>query len=216
MHILICSATQAEIEPLIQYLKAQPRGQNHTIRVVITGVGGVATAYHLAKAIADKTPEYIIQAGIAGTFNSEVPPGSVVLVYEEIIADSGVVENGSWKDLFDLNLADGSKFPFTDKKLINPHTSNWKNYDLPIVRSVSVSEISTTDKIKMLQEKYVPVVESMEGAAFHYVCIHEKIPFMQIRGISNHIGERDKITWKMEDAISNLNKELIRLIQTIA
>ena len=216
MHILICAATNAEIEPLLQYLKAQPRGQNHTIRIVVTGVGGVATAYHLAKAIGEKTPEDIIQAGIAGTFNAEVAPGSVVLVYEEIMADAGVMENGSWKDIFDLNLADAAKFPFTDKKLINPHTSNWKNYDLPIVRSVTVSEITTAEKIKMLQEKYVPVIESMEGAAFHYVCIHEKIPFMQIRGISNYIGERDKNTWKMDDAIANLNKELIRLIQTIA
>jgi futalosine hydrolase len=40
----------------------------------------------------------------------------------------------------------------------------------------------------------------MEGAALHLVCLENKIPFLQIRGISNWVGERDKSQWKIPEA----------------
>ena len=65
------------------------------------------------------------------------------------------------------------------------------------------------------QRNTVPVVESMEGAALHYVCLMEKIPFLQIRSISNLIGERDKTRWKIKEAMKSLNETLITLIQKL-
>ena len=53
----------------------------------------------------------------------------------------------------------------------------------------------------------------MEGAALHYVCLMEKIPFIQLRSISNYIGERNKKKWNMQESINNLNEHLIRLIK---
>ena len=53
----------------------------------------------------------------------------------------------------------------------------------------------------------------MEGAAFHYVCLQQKINFLQIRGISNMVGERDKTKWKIKKAIENLNNELLKIIK---
>jgi futalosine hydrolase len=53
----------------------------------------------------------------------------------------------------------------------------------------------------------------MEGAALHYVGLMENIPFIQIRALSNYIGERDKTKWKLHEAVSNLNAELQRLIK---
>jgi len=43
----------------------------------------------------------------------------------------------------------------------------------------------------------------------------EKIPFIQLRSISNYIAERDKTKWDMKKSIINLNKELVRLIETL-
>ncbi|ULT38317.1 hypothetical protein KRR40_24600 [Niabella defluvii] len=56
----------------------------------------------------------------------------------------------------------------------------------------------------------------MEGAALHYVALMEKIPFLQIRGISNYVGERDKRKWNFKDAIDNLNNELVRIVEQTA
>lgn len=52
----------------------------------------------------------------------------------------------------------------------------------------------------------------MEGAALHYVCLMEKVPFIQIRAVSNYIAERNKKNWNMKSSIINLNTELIRLL----
>ena len=52
----------------------------------------------------------------------------------------------------------------------------------------------------------------MEGAALHYVSLMEKIPFIQIRSISNYIAERNKRNWNMKEAVENLNKELISIL----
>ena len=64
-------------------------------------------------------------------------------------------------------------------------------------------------------EMTVPVVESMEGAALHYVCLMEKIPFLQIRSVSNVLGDRDKSRWKIKEAGQNLHQTLVTLIQKL-
>ena len=55
----------------------------------------------------------------------------------------------------------------------------------------------------------------MEGAALHYVALQEKIPFLQMRSLSNFVGERDKSKWVMDIVIVNLNIELERIITKI-
>lgn len=194
MRILLAAATPFE-------LKEPPAG----VQTVITGVGLVAATYHLQKAITEKRPDLVIQAGIAGCFDPSYALGSVIAVSEEVIADLGVEENGSFKNLADLSLARD------DGRLPNPYAA--KLTDLPSGRSVSVNEITTRpNRIRWYKERYDPLVESMEGAALHYVCLQENIPFLQLRAISNYIGERDKSHWRIGLALDNLNTALKKLL----
>jgi futalosine hydrolase len=55
----------------------------------------------------------------------------------------------------------------------------------------------------------------MEGAAFHYTCLQANIPFLQLRAVSNEIGERNKRNWSMQEAIENLNQKLLEIIEQI-
>jgi futalosine hydrolase len=43
----------------------------------------------------------------------------------------------------------------------------------------------------------------------------EAIPFLQIRSVSNVTGDRDKKRWKLKEAMENLNKSLVFLIQKL-
>jgi futalosine hydrolase len=43
----------------------------------------------------------------------------------------------------------------------------------------------------------------------------EKIPFLQLRGISNYVGERNKANWKIRESIDALNQQLIKMINQI-
>jgi futalosine hydrolase len=96
---------------------------------------------------------------------------------------------------------------------VNDNTGLLQQQKLPLVKAVTISEISTRpERIQQLQQKYQPVVESMEGAAFHYIAITEKIPYIQLRAVSNFVGERDKTKWKMKEAIGILNEKLLQII----
>ncbi len=53
----------------------------------------------------------------------------------------------------------------------------------------------------------------MEGAAFHYACLQENIPFLQLRSISNYVEVRDKSKWKIQLAIKELNDTLIKYFE---
>ena len=39
----------------------------------------------------------------------------------------------------------------------------------------------------------------MEGAAFFYVCLKEKVNFFQIRAISNFVEKRNKKNWEINN-----------------
>ncbi|WP_205513699.1 futalosine hydrolase [Longitalea arenae] len=213
MEILLIAATNLEIQPTINYLADQNLLiGNNKFELLITGIGSMSTAYWLTKTIGKKRPDLLIQAGVGGSFSDKYPPGSLVLVQEEVTGDLGVEENDEFKDVFDMGLPQISD-PYTGKSLVNEHLELLQRFNLPLVKAVTISEISTRPvRIQQLQQKYQPVVESMEGAAFHYIALMEKIPYLQLRAVSNFVGERDKSKWKMKEAIQLLNEKLIKMV----
>ncbi|THU32001.1 futalosine hydrolase [Niastella caeni] len=214
MNILLTAATNFEIQATINYLadNSSMIGKNK-FEILITGIGSMSTAYWLTKSIDKHRPDLLIQAGVAGSFSNSYPPGSLVLVKEEVTGDLGVEENNEFKDVFDMNLPQITA-PYTGKSLVNKHGELLQRYNLPQVKAVTINEITTREsRIQQLQQKYQPVVESMEGAAFHYIALIEKIPYIQLRAVSNFVGERDKTKWKMKEAIEALNEELIKIVR---
>ena len=216
MRILLIAASSKEIQDTIGFAEDNKyRVGDHEIQTAITGIGLVSTTYFLTRYIKDNRPDLVIQAGIAGCFlNNKIT--EIYAVREDALADMGVLENNLFKNIFDLQLADKNDKPFTDGSLINPYQKLLALSDFEQIKAISINEI-TTDKKRMewYQQKFFPVVESMEGAAFHYVCLQENIPFLQIRAISNYIGERDKSKWDINGAIYKLNEQLILLIKKL-
>lgn len=222
MHILLTAATAFEIQPVVDFLRSQAPIQGkpesfvfngHRVQVLISGIGIMSTTYSLTEYLHHHSPGYIFQAGIAGSFSGEIPVPSLVLVKEEIMGDLGAAEKDGFNDLFDLGFLQPNEDVYTNKSLINPHTGDWARFNLPFVKSITINEITTQPaRISLLQQKYQPVVESMEGAALHYVCLKKSIPFMQLRAISNKVGERDKTRWKIKEAIAVLNEEVKEIL----
>ena len=217
MNVLIAAATAAEIEIVKQVLEGTSfRINQHQLDILITGIGGIATTYSLTKSIQSKRPDYILQAGIAGSFHTGLEIGTTVCVREEVIGDLGAEENSEFRDLFDLGLMRENDLPFNGRVLNNPFITGNETYGLPLVRSVSNNEISTRkERIELLQRKFNVEIESMEGAAFHYVCLFENIPFIQMRTISNYVGERNKEKWKIPMALENLNNSLLKVLRQL-
>jgi len=217
MNCLLVAATAKEIAPFLEnYRNQQNRWpDNLNIDVLITGIGMTATTYHITKQFSIKRPDLVFQAGVGGCFDTCIPLGKVVVVKQEAIADQSVIELNQLKTLFDLKLVPQDQFPFKKGWLIN-NSEILKKISLKKVKGISVNEITTSkQKVKFYTETFNPVVESMEGAALHYVCLMEKIPFIQLRAVSNYIAERNKKNWNMKESILNLNKEIIKLLNNL-
>jgi futalosine hydrolase len=216
MNCLVVAATVIEITPFLERYRAKKDLSAHiNIDVLITGIGLTATTYSLTRQLQIKRPDIIIQAGIGGCFDKAVPPGSVLAIKQEAIADQSVIEAGKLKTLFDLKLVPQNQYPFSKGWLINKSAA-LKKIKLKKVKAISTNEITTSEqKVKFYKKTFNPVVESMEGAALHYVCLMEKIPFLQIRSVSNYIAERNKKNWNMKESIINLNNELISLLNKL-
>jgi futalosine hydrolase len=217
MYLLLTAATSAEIQPGIDFLEKRDFTlQSLHAEIMVTGIGAVSTTYSLTSSINNRKPDIIIQAGIAGSFGQK-KTGEVVTVEQDTFGDMGAWENDQFKNIFDLRLVDDNQPPFNDRFLINPYQKLLFLSGLEQVRAITVNEISTdSKKIEWYKQNLSPAVESMEGAALHYVCLQENIPFLQIRSVSNEIGERDKIKWKLAEAINNLNEKLILLFNELS
>lgn len=218
MRVIITAATVAEWMPSFLNINALYTGESQRLKLQYhqSGIGMLAASYALTKLAIEDKPDLIIQVGIAGTFDLALPLGSVVVINEETIGDLGVEEEGKWKDLFDLKLEKSSYHPFEKRKLPNQWLHQYNLLGLLEVSGVTVNEITTNqDRIQKLAKKFNPVIESMEGAALHYVARESNIPFIQIRSISNYIGERDKSKWQMKTAIDNLNQTLLQYIDRL-
>jgi len=204
MNVLVVSATELELEPFIR--------DNKAYDVLITGIGIPATIFQLTKRLCQKNYDLVIQAGIAGTFSGSIKKGTVVLVNKDCFGDVGIYEKGNFNTLFEAGFINKNDFPFTEGCLINQHEYLSKA-KLALATGITVNKITDdAAQVNELFDKFAPGIESMEGAALHYVCLMQNVGFLQLRSISNMVGERDKSKWVMKEAITNLNVELKSLL----
>ena len=211
MKILLVAATEAEIAPLMLHLEG--KGSNtYSIDTCITGVGLMAATFSLTRKVTEAPYDLVLQAGIAGAFNKGLQPGSLVIVESEQLGDLGAEDGDQFLDIFSMGFGDRDGAPFRDGRLTNDYAGN----PFPIdhmekvsgltVHTVSGNEATIAKRVNM----YGADIESMEGAALHYVCLRLSISFLQLRAISNFVTRRDRSAWKIGEAIAALNKQLIQ------
>ena len=211
MRLLLCAPTQLEIEATVTFLNNHPEYKTK-IDVLITGVGLTAATYQLTKKVLSDRPRFILQAGICGSLDNYLSPGHIVVVEKETIGDLGVMEKGNFTSVFNLGFAQLNEEPWSNGRLCN-NIAVLQKTGLTIVDGVTINEITTNhDRINFYRQHLKANIETMEGAALHYVALCEKIPFLQLRSVSNYVGERDKNKWAVRQAIANLNIELQRML----
>src|SRR5437762_4711858 len=69
MQLLLCASTEFEIRPAIEFVHKE---KVPNVDILITGVGMMATTYSLTKAILMKRPDFLLQAGIAGSLDENL------------------------------------------------------------------------------------------------------------------------------------------------
>ena len=189
MKILIVAATDFELE----------KDKFSAHEILITGVGILETSLELTKKLVLNRYDLVINAGIAGSFDNKIKIGDVVEVTEDVLSELGYEDNKTF-------------FEFKSFSVPNKFTVDSKT-DLLKVKSITVNTVSgNTSTIKKIKKRLSPDIETMEGAAVFRVCNDFNIPCMQIRSVSNFVGERNKKNWNIDLAIKNLNLSLKKVI----
>lgn len=220
MKILIVAATQFEIAPLLKHIGCASdvaegrlmhcRYKGLDIAVLITGVGMVATAYYLGKNLR-KEYKLVINAGICGSFNKNLEIGAIVNVVEDCFSELGAEDDDNFLSLNELNLSGISTIK-------NQHfpVNNGVLELIPKVNGITVNTVHGNESsIEKVVQKFHPIVESMEGAAFMFACENEGVPYVQLRAVSNYVERRNKEAWNIPLAIKNLNEKLTDVIETL-
>lgn len=219
MKLLIVSATKFEIEPILKSMSVQPTidnrfmsctYKNHHVDFLIAGIGMVSTTFYLTKALSKKY-DLVINAGICGSFNRNIDLGSVLNIYEDTFSELGAEDGDSFLTLAELNLQGIQTVQVTPLP--------FKNNSIELLPKVTGITVNTThgkdESINTVVNKFHPYTESMEGAAFIFVCEQEKTPCIQIRAVSNYVERRNKENWNIPLAIENLTNQLIAIINEL-
>lgn len=219
MKILIVSATKMEVQFVLNQMQASRHfGLNFTscmykkleIDFLITGIGMVATAYYTGKHL-DDSYDSAFNIGLCGSFNRNLGIGTVVNVFEDCFSELGAENDTELLTPEDLKLEGITKITNTKHGSLN-----YVIEVLPKVNGITVNKTHGNEQsIKDVFEKFHPMVESMEGAAFMFACENENIPYVQIRAVSNYVEKRNKENWNIPLAIENLNQKVLKILNTL-
>ena len=183
MNVLIVSATAKEVKTDYPHL--------------VTGIGMVATAIAVSKALSEKHYDLVVNAGIAGSFNRSIPLGSVVEVVQDQLSEMGAQDGSQFLSPTEMNLEVSNAVKMSAQTNLPTVSGNPNN-------TIHVDDISISQIVHRLN----PQVESMEGAACMLACQNAGVPCVQLRAISNYVERRNKLAWDIPLAIQNLNIEL--------
>ena len=175
----------------------------------------------------EPAPALVLQVGIAGALpavggGGGACPGDLVIATRETYADTGSSSLGGWLSADDLGLTIaivdgrecGNTFVLNESlakaatAILTAATGGPDGSEMLHGRRVIAGPFVTASRVsgvraegEELARRWGAVAESMEGAAAAHICALYAAPFLEIRGVSNMVVDRDRASWKVEEAV---------------
>ncbi len=227
MRILFTAATAEELHCAEIAYERIPPADAALLKVefAVTGIGVAATCYNLTKILdsallsGGEPYDLVVNIGIAGSYSKEFPIGSVAYITVEQFGDMGIETRGGFQTLFDYAMLDANTLPFVDGllKVRDPYPVTGPLEGVKDATGITFQTLTGIREQNLRRlEVFAPHIESMEGAAFFYVCLMENAPFIELRAVSNEVGQRDKSRWDIRSAFSALESTCIQLLAKAA
>ncbi|ADY25776.1 futalosine nucleosidase [Deinococcus proteolyticus MRP] len=187
-------------------------------RVVVSGVGPVAAALATAQATAARRPRLAVSAGIAGAFApSGLRPGDLALSSRMIQADYGA-ELGSgpgaaFLDLPALELTVGSlpgQAAYGDFAAAGGTQALAQQLGAGYGPMLTLNTVTgSRERAEELLRRFPgALTEGMEGAGVAHAAALAGVPALELRGISNFVGPRDRSAWQIGAALQAARRGL--------
>jgi nucleoside phosphorylase len=157
---------------------------------LVCGIGPVEAAVTTAEALAGRAPRLLLQIGIAGA--QALGPPALVLGSEAVYAD--ILDAQSKLPRSERVEPDQALLAEARRVLPEAHV-------LPIATSARVGGGTVCE------------VEAMEGFGVLRAAARAGVPALEVRAISNAVGERDRALWRIDDALAALAGSVPRLIE---
>lgn len=213
--VCILAAVERELAPL----RRRENSSLWNLHWRVSGVGKASGAAEATTALCQLQPDLIVNIGCAGAFqppSAETIPfpsiGDVVVGDCDIFADEGVDTADGFKNLRELKLPtltddDGTlhnEVPlFVPPAALINQVANQVASRFTLVTGplLTVSTCSGTNALAAeLASRWSGLAESMEGAAIALAGRRFGCPVVEIRAISNYVGERSRETWDIDGA----------------
>jgi futalosine hydrolase len=155
-----------------------------------TGIGPVEAAVATARRLAGRRPDAILHIGIAGSTRLEPP--ALVLGSESVYSD--LIDAASLLPRVERVEPQADLLESVRRALPEAHV-------LPIATSARVGGGTTCE------------VEAMEGFAVLRAAAAAGVPAVELRAVSNAVGERDRAQWRIDDALGALQGAVRRVLE---
>ena len=168
--ILLCIAMPEEMT----YIKDK---KSFSTKLILTGIGKVNAAMHLAESLARNHVDHIINLGFAGATK------------EYRVGDLVMVEHAQYHD-FDLSVFGYKKGQVPGYPVIFPSNHDLMEGVLNKFPNIKRGHLYTGDYF-MTEDLNQPMIFDMEGAALYHVAHRDHIPILSIKVISDIVGRGD-------------------------
>ncbi len=163
------------------------------VDVVAVGVGPVEAAIGTARALVARPYTLVINAGIGGGFRGRAAVGDAVAVGTERYVEIGREDGAAVSLPGGLELATSVR---ADAHLLERCLRGSPPAALIAGSGVTSATITTSDaRAAALAAAYAPAAESMEGFAVLRAAQLTGVPALEVRGISNIVGNRETSGW---------------------
>ncbi len=223
MNILLCfpSAGEEELfrsqelgEGDFYWEDAELRHSRFQLSIVRSGIGKTETSYHLTHQLMQQSVDLVFLLGVAGG-SPDLALGSAHVVPQQVEIDLGAWEDGLFRSVFDLGLESADHFPYSagvlQTEMPQQYWGSQSQHKGVTVSSIVDDPEWSAARLDLAQAQ----IESMEGSAFYYTSKMLCIPSLEIRGISNHLGIRDKAEWKIPEAMQAASRMLFQILKNI-
>lgn len=198
------------------------------IILAATGIGKVNAAVVSATVLEHFHTRHIICFGVGGAYaGSGLSLGDVAVATKEVYGDEGVIDSRGWHSMKKIGIPlvrSGSKQFFNEYPLprvpvssLTTATNGKRETSFRIKAGAFVTVSAATGTIhraRELEKRFHAICENMEGAAVAHVCALYKISLIEIRGISNITGVRDRRTWNLKLASRNAQQVVLGTLQS--
>jgi futalosine hydrolase len=163
--------------------------------------------------------------GVGGAYpSSGARIGDIVIAREEIAGDEGVLTVEGFRDTSSIGIPllktatarIFSTYPAPEALLARSQRT-LATQAKPVVHTGAFVTLSTctgtTARARELEQRYHALCENMEGAAAAHVAEQHGVPWLEARGISNIVEDRDLSKWDLPKAAGVVQDAVLRLLE---